>query len=202
MRDVADSIDRACADLGERLATLPAWENALGPPDRDGESYRGPALLGEGDCRMHLVRMLARYYVDDPRWLHQEVPTSAYLFPGWNEQSPGRKKLLDIGIVDPQRLKETLTRDEMRGVSWNALIEVKFRGLRVNKDQELCREIEGDLRKLASLRDHCDHAYVILVDEVEMPPFATTHEDDLQEIASAVDVHLRFVRAADLRATR
>lgn len=192
--DVANSIDLTCEDLGQWLATLPAWEKDLGPPDKNGKSFRGPTLLGEADCRMHIVRMLTRHF-DEPEWLHQEVPTSAYLFPGLDDQRSNWREQRyspDIGVVDPGRLGPALTRDEMRGVRWNALIEVKFRGLNA---ENIYDDIKTDLDKLGILRAYCDHAYVIVVDEVEVPPFDAEREEALRAAAAEVDVDLRFVRA-------
>lgn len=76
-KSIDEVIDVSCKELAEWLAGLPAWET--GPWVGGSKGYRGPTLLDEADVRLHLVRILGRHL--DPEWLHQEVPTSTYLFP-------------------------------------------------------------------------------------------------------------------------
>ncbi len=67
--------------------------------DRRQSRLSRPHSVGRADCRLHLLRMLARHL--PPEWLHQEVPLSGWIFPA----APVKRQLrIDIGIVDPERL--------------------------------------------------------------------------------------------------
>ena len=185
---VPASIEAAFEELTDWLGSLPPWENA--PWVGESRGYRGPTLLGEADCRMHLVRMLAKHLPAE--WLHQEVPASGYLFPAADVPRGWR---VDIGIVDPARLHPRLTTEEMRSVRWDALIEVKFRGNSPGWEFAAANPsgIAGDIEKLTKFAGHCDHAYVAVVEEA--PPL--TAEEVAVIAERAPDIALRFLRPAE-----
>lgn len=184
--DVPGAINAAFSELSDWLGTLLPWQKS--PWIGESRGYRGPTLLGEADCRMHLVRFLARHL--PPEWLHQEVPASAYLFPAVNVSRNWR---IDIGLIDPARLHPGLTADEMRSVCWNALIEVKFRGNSPGWEFAAAspKDIGTDLEKLSKFAGYCDHAYVAVIEE--MPPLTEAEVRALAERAPSID--LRFLRS-------
>jgi hypothetical protein len=181
---IETAIEKACDSFGQWMATLQAWENA--PWRGNNRGYRGPTLLGEADCRMHLSRFLTDFV--PPEWLHLEVPASEYLFP---TATVRRQLRLDIGIVDPQRLHYQITYDQMKLLKWNAFIEVKFRGQVPGWEFAVAseKEIQRDALELVGFLPYCDRAYLVVIEE-------TDHLDEAivrQLEAEHRDIRLIFV---------
>lgn len=124
--------------------------------------WKGKVFFSEGDVVLYLAKLCIEEF--GYGWVHREQYIDEMFFDGQKEGEHKRDRL-DIAIIDPSRYKNGA---DLRKAKWNVFAEVKYLpvGMWTIDVKRRVKGISYDCEKLLAYKDHCDHCYLCIIDDL------------------------------------